>query len=142
MSWLRKNRVLVPVDFSEESFAALIPAREFVEDASHLYVIHVLSHLHPAEPGVMWNTLDDQTRKKNVEETFHNRFNGSEYEQIQVGVAVGDPSSEIIDYAKEIDADLIVIPTHGRSGLLRFFLGSVAERVIRFAHCPVLVVRS
>jgi len=51
MSWLRKNRVLVPIDFSEASFAALIPAREFVEDVSHLYVLHVLPHLHPAEPG-------------------------------------------------------------------------------------------
>ncbi len=141
MSWLQKNCVLVPIDFSEESFEALIPAREFVEDASHLYVLHVLSHLHPAEPGVMWNTLDDQTRKKHVEENLHKRFNGSEYEQIQVGVAIGDPSSEIIDYAKEINADLIVIPSHGRSGLSRFLLGSVTERVIRFAHCPVVVLR-
>lgn len=141
MIWLRRNRVLIPIDFSEESFAALIPAQEFVEDASHLYVLHVLSHLHPAEPGVMWNTLDDQTRKKHVEETLHKQFSGSEYEESQIGVAIGDPSSEIIDYAKEIDADLIVIPSQGRTGLSRFFLGSVAERVIRFAHCPVLVLK-
>lgn len=142
MSWLRKNRVLVPIDFSEESFAALIPAREFVEDATHLYVLHVLSQLHPAEPGVMWNTLDDRTRKQHVEETLHKRFQGSEYEGVHIGVAIGDPSSEIIDYAQEINADLIVIPTRGRTGLSRFFLGSVAERVIRYAHCPVLVVRT
>jgi nucleotide-binding universal stress UspA family protein len=141
MSWLRKNRVLVPVDFSEESFKALLPAREFVEDASHVYVLHVLSHLHPAEPGAIWNTLDDQTRKQHVEETLHKRFQGSEYEGVQIGVAIGDPSGEIIDYAKEIAADLIVIPSHGRSGLSRFLLGSVAERVIRFAPCPVLVLR-
>lgn len=141
MNWLRKNRVLVPLDFSEESFAALIPAREFVENASNLYVLHVLSQLHPAEPGVMWNTLDDQTRKQHVQETLHARFNNSQYQGVQVGVAIGDPSSEIIDYAQEIDADLIVIPSHGRTGLSRFFLGSVAERVIRFAHCPVLVLK-
>lgn len=141
MSWLRKNRVLVPIDFSEESFAALIPAREFVEDATHLYVLHVLSHLHPAPPGVMWNTLDDQTRKQYVKETLYKRFQGSEYEGAHIDVAVGDPSLEIIDYAKAIDADLIAIPSHGRTGLNRFFLGSVAERVIRFAHCPVLVLK-
>lgn len=141
MNWLRKNRVLVPLDFSEASFAALVPAREFVADVTHLYVLHVLSHLHPAEPGVMWNTIDDQTRKQHLEETLHKRFKGSEYEAIQIAVAVGDPSSEIIDYAKEIDAELIVIPSHGRTGISRFLLGSVAERVIRFAHCPVLVIK-
>ncbi|WP_250122595.1 universal stress protein [Chroococcidiopsis sp. CCMEE 29] len=142
MSWLRKNRVLVPIDFSEASFAALIPAREFVEDASHLYVLHVLPHLHPAEPGLVWNTLDNQTRKQHVEESLHKRFNGSEYEDVQIGVAIGDPSSEIIDYAKVINADLIVISSHGHTGLSRFLLGSVAERVIRFVHCPVLVLRN
>ena len=142
MSWLRKNRVLIPIDFSEESFAALKPAREFVEDATHLYVLHVLSHLHPAEPGVMWNTLNDQTRKQHVEETLHKRFQGSEYQEVHIGVNIGDPSSEIIDYAKQINSDLIVISSHGRTGLGRFFLGSVAERVIRYAHCPVLVLRT
>lgn len=141
MSWLQKNRVLVPIDFSEESFAALLPAREFVTQASQIYVLHVLSHLHPAEPGVVWNNLDDPKRKQNVEAALRDRFKDSEYHNVQISVAVGDPSSEIIDYAKTIDADLIVIPSHGRTGLSRFFLGSVAERVIRFAHCPVVVLR-
>ena len=141
MSWLQKDRVLVPIDFSEESFAALSPAREFVKDASHLYVLHVLSHLHPAEPGVMWNTLDDRSRQQHVKEALNKRFQASEYEGVRIGVAVGDPSSEILDYAKEIDADLIVIPSHGKTGLSRFFLGSVAERVIRYAPCPVVVLK-
>lgn len=141
MSWLQKNRVLVPTDFSEESFAALQPAREFVQDSSQLYVLHVLSHLHPAEPGVVWNTMDDETRKKHVQEALHKRLKDSEYQNVHLSILVGDPSSKIIDYAQEINADLIVIPSHGRTGLSRFFLGSVAERVIRFAHCPVVVLR-
>jgi nucleotide-binding universal stress UspA family protein len=141
MSWIQKNRVLVPIDFSEESFAALTPAREFVPDASHLYVLHVLSQLHPAEPGMMWNTLSDRDRKQHIEETLQKRFQGSEYDRLHIGVAIGDPSSEIIDYAKAINTDLIVIPSHGRTGLSRFFLGSVAERVIRYAHCPVVVLK-
>ena len=53
----------------------------------------------------------------------------------------GDPGSEIVRYAAEVDAGLIVISSHGHSGLKRFFLGSVAERVTRMASCPVLVVR-
>jgi nucleotide-binding universal stress UspA family protein len=141
MNWIQKNRVLVPIDFSEESFAALTPAREFVQDASHIYVLHVLSQLHPAEPGMMWNTLGERDRKQHIEEALQQRFQGSEYEKLHIGVTLGDPSSEIIDYAKAIDADLIVIPSHGRTGLSRFFLGSVAERVIRYAHCPVVVLK-
>lgn len=141
MSWLQKSRVLVPIDFSEESFAALQPAREFVTAASGLYVLHVLSHLHPAEPGVVWNNLDDPKRKQKVEEALRDRFQNSDYQNVHIMVTVGDPSSEIIDYAKTIEADLIVIPSHGRTGLSRFFLGSVAERVVRFAHCPVVVLR-
>lgn len=141
MSWIQKNRVVVPVDFSEASFAALVPALEFVKDASHLYVIHVLSHLHPAEPGMMWHTVEEQTRKQHVEEALHQQLSKPEYEGIQTGIAIGDPSSEILDYAKAHAADLIVISSHGRTGLRRFLLGSVAERVVRFSHCPVLVIR-
>lgn len=141
MSWIQKNRVVVPIDFSEASFAALAPALEFVEDPSHLYIIHVLSHLHPAEPGVMWSTVDDQTRKQRTEEALHQQLNQSNYENAQIGVAIGDPSSEILDYAKAHEADLIVISSHGRTGMRRFLLGSVAERVVRFSHCPVLVIR-
>jgi len=141
VNWIRKNCVVVPIDFSDESFAALGPALEFVEDPSHLRVIHVLSHLHPAEPGVMWNTMDDQTRKQQVEKVLRQKLNGSKYDGIQVWIAVGDPSSEILDYAKGQKADLIVLSSHGRTGLNRFLLGSVAERVIRFSHCPVLVLK-
>lgn len=141
MSWLQKNRVLVPIDFSEQSFAALEPAREFVTAASQLYVLHVLLPLHPAEPGVIWNNIDDQQRQQKVEKALRDRFQNSDYQNIHINVTVGDPSSEIIDYAKAIEADLIVIPSHGRTGIARFFLGSVAERVVRFAHCPVVVLR-
>ena len=56
-------------------------------------------------------------------------------------VTHGEPIAEILRVAKEEHADLLVIATHGRTGLKHFFLGSVVERVIRHAHCPVLVVR-
>lgn len=141
MTWLQRKRVLVPIDFSEESFAALKPAREFVKAPSQLYILHVLAYLHAAEPGIVWSTINDETRKKHVQEALHERLKDSEYQEAHIGILIGDPSSKIIDYAKEIDADLIVIPSHGRTGLSRFFLGSVAERVIRFAHCPVVVLR-
>ena len=136
-----KNRVLVPIDFSEESFQAQERTREFVEDASHLYIIHVLPHLNPGEPGILWETTDDETRKEYVRKKFQERFHGKEYEGVHFQVTIGDPAAEIIDYAESQKIDLIVIPSHGRTGLRRFFLGSVAEKVIRFAHCPVLILR-
>ena len=56
-------------------------------------------------------------------------------------VTDGDPVTEILRAAEEEQADLLVIATHGRTGLKHFFLGSVVERVIRHAHCAVLVIR-
>lgn len=131
----------MPIDFSDESFKAQELTLDFVDDASHLHVLYVLPHLNPAEPGVMWHTTDDQTRIQNVKNAFSEKYGGSDYAGVHFDVKIGDPSSEIIDYAKVNNIDLIVIPSHGRSGLGRFFMGSVSERVVRFAHCPVLVLR-
>lgn len=141
MSLFSTEQVLVPLDFSEEAFKAIDETLTMLPDASHLHVLHVLQRLEPTEPGVIWETLDESTRRENVERAFYQRYSGAEYKSIQFHVAVGDPSSEIIDYAKTHDISFIVIPSHGRTGLERFFLGSVAERVIRHAHCPVLVMR-
>jgi nucleotide-binding universal stress UspA family protein len=141
MSLFSKNRVLVPIDFSELSFAAQEKALEFVEHPSNLYILHVLPHLSPLEPCVVWNTIDDNHRKQNVQKAFRKKFNSPEYEEVHLEILFGEPGAKIIDYAKQQQIDLIVIPSHGRTGLSRFFLGSVAERVVRFAHCPVLVVR-
>ena len=136
------NRVLVPIDFSEESFQALTDTLEFIQDPSHLYVLHVLPRLNPAEPGVVWHTTDDQQRKQHVSKTFRERLNHPDIvDSLHFNVTIGSPSSEILDYAKEQGIELIVIPSHGKTGLGRFLLGSVAERVVRFAHCPVLVLR-
>jgi nucleotide-binding universal stress UspA family protein len=60
--------------------------------------------------------------------------------ECQTGTVEGIPGDEIVDYATKIGADLIVMGTHGRGGLRRVLLGSVAEKVLRAACCPVLVV--
>ncbi len=141
MSIFPKNSVLVPIDFSDESIEAINVALEFVADTSHLWVLHVLPRLNPAEPGVRWHTVDDQSRKQQVEKAFHKQFSGQEYEGINFSVAFGTPAPEILDYAQEKKVELIVIPSHGHTGIGRFLLGSVAERVVRYSHCPVLVLR-
>ena len=63
------------------------------------------------------------------------------HENVKITVRFGDPGHEIAHYAEEISADLVAIPSRGRSGFTRILLGSVTERVVRLAHCPVLVLK-
>jgi nucleotide-binding universal stress UspA family protein len=69
-------------------------------------------------------------------------FSAEKYKGIQVEVSFGNAGFRISEYAQEIGADLIVIPSHGRTGIERMLIGSVAERVVQHSHCPVLVLRS
>ncbi|WAL62391.1 universal stress protein [Thermocoleostomius sinensis] len=142
MSLFSTDRILVPIDFSDGAFTALSQAIDFVGDPARVYALHVLQPLEPTDPAVIWQTLDDQTRKQHVEKAFFERCSDAKYQGLHFDVAIGNPSSEIVDYAKQHNIDLIVVSPHGRTGPLgRFLLGSVAERVVRHAHCPVLVVR-
>jgi nucleotide-binding universal stress UspA family protein len=141
MAWLPKDKIVVPIDFSDTSLAALGAAIDLVADASHLHVIHVLAVLEPAEPGVIWNTVDDKSRAHHAELAVREKMSDPTWKSLHVKIAFGDPGHEIADYAQALKADLIVIPSHGRRGLSRLLLGSVAERVVRLAHCPVLVLK-
>ncbi|MEO0459077.1 MAG: universal stress protein [Cyanobacteria bacterium P01_A01_bin.114] len=137
-----KDRILVPIDFSEEAFQALEEAIAFAEEATAVHALHVLKTLEPTEPGVVWQAIDDDKRKENVQKSFLEKFPDNKYQGLHFAIDVGDPSAKIIDYAEQEKIGLIVMPSKGRTGLSRFFMGSVAERVMRFAHCPVLVLRS
>ncbi len=141
MSWLPKNSVVLPIDFSEESFAALEIALGFVEDASHLHVVHVLPDLQAGEPGVIWEVMSRENRAKHVEEALHEELTDPKYEGLDVRVEFGSPARHIVDVAAEVKADMIVISSHGRTGWRHLLLGSVTEAVVRHAHCPVLVIR-
>lgn len=141
MSAIEKNCVVVPVDFGELSLMAIATALEYVKSPNQIHAIHVLEALPATDPAMIWNTLDDEVRKNNVHKKLEEFLNKSEHQGIQIYVEIGHPSEQIVDFSQEKNADLIVIPTHGRRGISRFMLGSVTERVIRFAQCPVLVLR-
>jgi nucleotide-binding universal stress UspA family protein len=141
MAWLPKQVVVVPVDFSDESFAAIDTALELVADASHIHVVHVLPALEPAEPGVIWNSIDDNSRRRHAEQALRERLTDAKYVQLNLHIAFGDPGHAVADFAQQNRAELIVLPSHGRRGLSRLLIGSTAERVVRMAHCPVLVLR-
>ena len=142
MSLFSKNRILFPTDFSELASVALAKTLEFVEEPSHLYVVHVLAPLSPLEPGVVWDKLDNETRRQNVEQTFRNEFNAPEYASVNFEVLFGETSKKIVDYAKEKEIELIIVSAHGHGGFNPFLLGSVTERVVRFAPCSVYVLRT
>ncbi|WP_413160866.1 universal stress protein [Capilliphycus salinus ALCB114379] len=141
MSAIEKNCVVVPVDFGELSLTAIATALEYVKSPEQIHVIHVLEPLPATDPAMIWSTLDNETRKNNVHKKLKEVLNQPEHQSIEIHVEIGHPAEKIVDFSQEQKADLIVIPTHGRRGISRFMLGSVTERVIRFAQCPVLVLR-
>ncbi|MEM8865151.1 MAG: universal stress protein [Planctomycetota bacterium] len=141
MTWFQQKKVLVPIDFSEKSDAAVDTVLALGMPPKRISVINVAPDLAMMTPGVVWEELTDDSRRANIDRKFHEVFRGPEYEGISLHVAFGDPGHEIAAHAEEIDADLIVMPSHGRTGLTRLMLGSVAERVLRLSHCAVLILR-
>lgn len=140
MPWLPKKNVVVPVDFSESCKDAVRVGRQMVDGADGIHLVHVLPELHAGEPGVIWDQIDDGKRAANVRKAMDD-FLGDLAEGCQKHVRFGRPGQAIVTLSDTLDADLIVIPSHGRSGLARLALGSVAEKILRLAHCPVLVLR-
>ena len=131
--------ILVPVDFDESSKVALDLAKELVAigDGS-LHLLHVVAIvLAPGESASFVVTREEEVRAA-LEKIAKEQLGGVKH---QVHISTGDTARGIVDAARGLHADLIVMPTHGRRGLPRFFLGSVAERVVRDAPCPVLTVR-
>lgn len=132
--------IVVPVDLSEASVRALAFARDIATEPKQVIALHVGLPYTAAELPYMY-LIDEEGRRKKLEESIHERFVADEYEGIRVEVRYGDPGSEVAAFAKVIGAGLIVMPSHGRTGLAHLLVGSVAERVVRYAPCPVLVLR-
>ncbi len=141
MSYFPKQTVIVPVDFSAESIAAVGVARQLVAAPEHLHIVHVLIDIAPLEAGEVWGVIDQQPRIEQAEKALREKSSAAEFHGAHIAVLMGEPAHGIADYAQEKKAELIVIPSHGRTGITRLLIGSVAERVVRLAHCPVLVLR-
>jgi len=141
MNWLPRKTVVVPVDFSDESFTALETALEMIEDPADLHVVHVLPTLEANDPGVIWQMIDDESRSHHAHEALQEELVKRRYEVEQIAICFGDPGHEIAEYAKRVDAGLVTISSHGRSAWSHLLIGSVAERVVRLSGCPVLVLK-
>ena len=142
MNWFAGKKIVVPIDFSDESRRALDRALEMTFHPSDVYVVHVAPELGSMALEVVWEPLDDHLRRQRIEATFLEEFSDSKYNNVNFHVSFGDPGQQIAEYAEKLGAGVVVMPSHGHTGLRRLLLGSVAERVLRLATCPVLVLKS
>ena len=142
------TRVLVPVDFSEHSTRALDCAKTLAEKfgaALHLVTVVPDPFLLP-DPGPRYVPLPEgyvEGLRHDAESHVRRLLTQAEERKLraQSNVAFGNPYREIMDYVKRASIDLIVMGTHGRGGVAHLLMGSVAEKVVRTAPCPVLTVR-
>ncbi|WP_372719847.1 universal stress protein [Immundisolibacter sp.] len=136
------RKVLVPLDFSDPSLQAVQYARRFADPSgAELVLLYVIEPVaYPAELGVVIN-LDADLAERAMSELEKLRVQHLSDLSARCLVRNGVADAEIVATAKSESADLIVIGTHGFSGLKHFLLGSTAERVVRDAPCPVLTVR-
>lgn len=141
MPWQPKHNIVVPVDFSVESQRAVATALELADGPAHVHLVHVLLPLDAASPGLVWGDVSDELRTQAVRKQFDQFLAEAGITGVTVVTRMGNPGLEIADYANQIGAELIVIPSHGYHGIKRLLLGSVTERVIRHAPCSVLVLR-
>lgn len=141
MTWQSTDPIVVPVDFSGESNQAIDKAREIAGDEAQLHLVHVLFPLDSVSPGVVWGGVTDEKREEAIREEFDKLVKDKGLTDATVVIRFGNPGLEVAEYAEEVGAGLIVIPSHGYHGVKRLILGSVAERVIRHAKCSVLVLR-
>jgi nucleotide-binding universal stress UspA family protein len=146
------DRLLVPIDFSPSSRAALEYAAFLAEKAgAALEVLHVwepagitgpasmaVLQAQGAAAGAGWSQTREGVRRDVERFVTQSPARGR---VAAVRVEAGEPSDGILEAARASRADLIVMGTHGRTGIARLLLGSVAEAVLRRATCPVLTVR-
>jgi len=136
--------ILNPIQFDDPSLLALVYAKQIaIDSGATLHILHVVEKF-PAlgEPEVSENDNirgEDEARVR-LTDVANQHLSGVKY---QVHVAAAAPralAKAVVQVAGEVDADLIVMKTHGRKGLSHLILGSVSEEVVRIAPCPVLTL--
>jgi len=141
--------IVVATDFSEPAGTALDYGRNFARAfGAKLHVVHVANDLAAAAPvseipldlTKIQAQLDAEARASLDAAITDDDLRSLAVDKVLLTSAT--PSRAILDYAADTRADIIIVGTHGRGGLAEFFLGSVAQKIVRSAPCPVLTVRS
>lgn len=144
---MRIKRILLPTDLSEASISAFKYAKSLAEKyGASIYVLHILENLPPVLAIHALDLTVDRV-EKNMEENARNQLerivkeNLKTKAKVQIFIRKGLVDDEIVKFADEKKIDLIVMGTHGRTGIEYTLLGSIAEKVVRKAKCPVLTVK-
>ncbi len=146
------KKILCPTDFSEPSYTALKGAGELAQHfSSELMVIHVIPPVpiqYPFPDPPVSSSFDVALYQQQLALSAEDALKSAVAKKVASRVSTfatvltGDPAVEIVRAAAEERADLIVIATHGQTGWRHLVFGSVAEKVLRLADCPVLTVRA
>jgi len=140
------KKILAPTDFSEPSYVALQAAIELAEHFdTELHILHAVPPLHvvPVPVNVEIPLYEMELREaaeRSMQEVLQQRVPAPL--RTFASVVWGEPAEEIVAYQRDKGIDLIVIATHGRRGWQHFVFGSVAEKVVRLASCPVLTIHA
>jgi len=137
------KKILYPTDFSEASYEALKVANELaVHFSAELWVIHAISPFATATSPAGFSPIAEMERaaQTSLEELIKERMPKELH--IRQIITIGGAADEIIRIAEHERVDLIVIGTHGQTGWRHAVFGSVAEKVVRLASCPVLSIRA
>ena len=136
--------ILHPTDYSDVSQVALAYAVSLAHDhRARLVILHAVETLGPENVtyGEAVSELQPAGYRKRLLDDLHQIRSPDPQVPVEYVVAEGEPAAEIVRVAGEKNCDLIVMGSHGRSGVRRWLGGSVAEHVVRLASCPVLVVK-
>lgn len=138
------KKILVPVDFSPPSELALRYACELARPfSSEITLMHVIDSLTYSVTDTL-NIVEHRRALETLATTLLANLRAELEEEgfaVKTHLTAGTPYTEILDRAEQNDMDLIVMGTHGRTGVEHLLIGSVAERVVRLAPCAVLTVR-
>jgi nucleotide-binding universal stress UspA family protein len=143
---LEMKKILVPIDFSEHSFKALEFATGFAKHfGASLILLHVVEPtVYPTDFSfghVAFPNVEDELYRRSEDELARLRDKLKKRMDVTAITRLGKPFLEITEAAKEHRVDLIIIASHGHTGMEHILFGSTAEKVIRKAHCHVLTVR-
>ena len=143
------KKILWPTDFSEAALDGLKIARELAEQFSgEILLVHIIAPMPTLYGTAAPTGFHTPTVLKELRDTAQKSLDEIRREKIPAEIQArtfvihGRPAHEIVKFAAQQKADIIVIPTHGESGWQRFVFGSVAEKVVRDAECPVLTIRA
>jgi nucleotide-binding universal stress UspA family protein len=138
---MHARSILFPTDFSAASHDALSWATSLARDSgATMTIVHVEEPPMAYGGGELYLDVQENDRE-DLRKNLTNVMPLDPDVHFEHKLMVGDPATAIVELANEMHADLIVMGTHGRTGLTRLLMGSVAEAVVRRAPCPVLTVK-